>query len=149
MRAVVQRVSSAQVVVEGHKIASIDKGLMVLIGFKDEDGVKEIEVIIEKILNLRIFEDQAQKMNLSVLNIEGEVLIVPNFTLYGDCRHGRRPSFTNAAAPETAKYFFDTFKKMICERFALAQFGEFQADMKVTLLNDGPVTLLLDSDKNF
>lgn len=149
MRAVVQRVSFAQVVVEDVTISHIDKGIMVLVGFKEDDDEKDIDYIIDKMINLRIFEDENQKMNLSVLDIEGEILIVPNFTLYGDCRQGRRPSYSNALKPESAKETFKIFQNKAKERFIKTQFGEFQADMKVTLLNDGPVTLLIDSDKQF
>lgn len=149
MRAVVQRVSFAEVVVEGKQIAHIGKGIMVLIGFKEEDDDKEITYMIDKLLNLRIFEDLEDKMNLSVMDIKGEVLVVPNFTLYGDCRQGRRPGYSAASKPESARTLFQTFKTRIKERFNKVQFGEFQADMKVTLLNDGPVTLLVDSDKQF
>lgn len=149
MRAVVQRVSFADIVVEGKQIAHIEKGIMVLIGFKEEDSDKEILYVIDKILNLRIFEDLEDKMNLSVLDIQGEILVVPNFTLYGDCRQGRRPSYSNASKPESARALFQAFESSIKERFDKVQFGQFQANMKVKLLNDGPVTLLIDSDKQF
>lgn len=149
MRAVVQRVSFAEVVVEEKAIAHIDKGIIVLVGFKEEDSDKEINYIIDKILNLRIFEDSEDKMNFSIIDIKGEVLIVPNFTLYGDCRQGRRPSYSTAAKPESARVLFHNFELKITERFTNVKFGEFQADMKVTLLNDGPVTILIDSEKQF
>lgn len=149
MRAVVQRVSSAEVVVDEKPIAHIGKGIMVLVGFKEGDSEKEFAFIIDKIINLRIFEDSEGKMNLSVIDVEGEVLIVPNFTLYGDCRNGRRPSYSTAAKPESARNLFEAFEAKIKDNYNKVQFGEFQADMKVTLLNDGPVTLLIDSEKQF
>lgn len=147
MRAVIQRVSMAQVVVEDKKIADIKQGILVLIGFTDNDNGKAFTYMLDKIINLRIFEDDNDKMNLSVKDIDGEVILVPNFTLYGDCKHGRRPSYITAASPERAKSMFDDFCSLFQEAYTKTQFGQFQAEMKVTLLNDGPVTLLLDSDK--
>lgn len=149
MRAVVQRVANAEVLVEGNRIAKIGKGILVLVGFKDEDDEKAFRYIIDKVINLRIFEDSEGKMNFSVSDVDGEILMVPNFTLYGDCRQGRRPSYSTASGPEAAKVLFENMKTKITEYFPKVQFGEFQADMKVTLLNDGPVTLLIDSDKQF
>lgn len=147
MRAVIQRVSMAQVVVEGKKIADIKKGILALIGFIESDNDKTFTYMMDKMLNLRIFEDDKGKMNLSVKDIEGEVILVPNFTLYGDCRHGRRPSYSSAASPQAAKSIFQDFCSLFQGAYSKVQFGQFQADMKVSLLNDGPVTLLLDSEK--
>ncbi len=149
MRAVVQRVAMAEVVVEGKVIASIKKGLLVLVGFIESDDEKTFSYLQEKMIHLRIFEDTAGKMNLSVKDLEGEILIVPNFTLYGDCRHGRRPSYSVASSPEVARGMFENFSKGISDLYSKTQFGQFQADMKVSLLNDGPVTLLIDSEKQF
>ena len=134
MRAVLQRVTEASVTIDGQKVGEIGKGIMVL----------------DKVINLRIFEDENGKMNLSLLDIEGELLIVPNFTLYGDARKGRRPGYSSGAAPEIASELFD---KLCAKAEALGikkvQHGIFQTDMKVALVNDGPVTLLLDSEKLF
>ncbi|PKM51869.1 MAG: D-tyrosyl-tRNA(Tyr) deacylase [Firmicutes bacterium HGW-Firmicutes-7] len=149
MRSVVQRVSMGQVVVEDSLVASIEKGIIALVGFKEGDDEKEFSYILDKLLNLRIFEDNEDKMNLSIQDIDGDILIIPNFTLYGDCRSGRRPSYSNASKPSDAKLQFERFSEKVKEHFTKVVFGIFQADMKVTILNDGPVTLLIDSDKQF
>ena len=142
MRAVLQRVTEASVTIDGQKVGEIGKGIMVLFGMLGTDT--------DKTINLRIFEDENGKMNLSLLDIEGELLIVPNFTLYGDARKGRRPGYSSGAAPEIASELFD---KLCAKAEALGikkvQHGIFQTDMKVALVNDGPVTLLLDSEKLF
>jgi len=149
MRAVVQRVSSASVVVGGNTVSTIGAGLLVLLGIKKGDGKVEIEWMAEKVLNLRIFDDPDGTMNLSVLEAGGELLVVSQFTLLADARKGRRPSYIEAAAPEDAKRLYETF----CDRLAVAgrpvRRGVFQAMMEVSLVNQGPVTILLDSEKKF
>ncbi|MCT4543745.1 MAG: D-aminoacyl-tRNA deacylase [Vallitalea sp.] len=149
MRAVVQRVKHTSVEVEGKVIADIEKGILVLVGFMGEDDEKVYDYMLDKIINLRIFEDENDKMNLSVKDINGEIMIVPNFTLYGDCRKGRRPSYISAAKPDHARYIFESFIKQANIKYDKIKQGIFQADMKVNILNDGPITLLLDSDKMF
>ena len=149
MRAVLQRVSYAKVTVDGEVIASINKGIMALVGFQASDDKAVMEYMLNKIIKMRIFEDENQKMNLSVSDIRGELLIVPNFTLYGDARKGNRPSYSFGSKPEEALKQFEEFVNMAKASEIPSQSGQFQADMKVELLNDGPVTLLLDSDKNF
>lgn len=150
MRAVLQRVSQASVTVDGQVIGEIGKGIMVLFGMLGTDTEKTMEYMLDKVVNLRIFEDENGKMNLSLQDIGGELLIVPNFTLYGDARKGRRPGYSSGAAPEVAAELF----AKLCEKakampIQKVQTGQFQADMKVALINDGPVTLLLDSEKLF
>jgi D-tyrosyl-tRNA(Tyr) deacylase len=149
MRAVIQRVSYGKVVVEGDIVGQIDKGLVVLIGIQDGDDKDVYKYMCDKLINLRVFEDNEDKMNLSLVDIDGGLLIIPNFTLYGDCRKGRRPSYASSAKPEEARRIFNEFCEYVKERFPKLQTGKFQADMDVTLLNDGPVTLLLDSDREF
>lgn len=149
MRAVLQRAFSGNVVVDDQVIGEIGKGVVALVGFSSGDDEKAMDYMIDKITNLRIFEDDQDKMNLSVKDIEGQVLIVPNFTLYGDCRRGRRPSYSHGAPVKEAAILFEKFVERFKASFQAVQTGQFQADMKVTLLNDGPVTLLLDSDKEF
>lgn len=149
MRAVVQRVKKSKVTVEGLITGEIDKGLMVLLGVGQEDSYHDIEYLAEKIMHLRIFEDNAGKMNLSVLEVGGELLVVSQFTLYGDCRKGRRPSYDKAARPEVAKELYEKFLEK-CRNYGVnAQTGVFQAEMLVDISNDGPVTLLLDSKREF
>ena len=150
MRSVIQRVTRASVTVGGEVVGSIGEGLLVLLGVKVGDTEKDADYMADKLPKLRIFEDENGKMNLSLLDIEGELLIVPNFTLYGDARKGRRPGYSSGAAPEIASELFD---KLCAKAEALGikkvQHGIFQTDMKVALVNDGPVTLLLDSEKLF
>jgi len=149
VRAVVQRVSEASVAVEGETIGKIGRGVVVLLGCGGDDGPADASFIADKIVNLRIFEDTAGKMNLSVVDIGGEVLLVPNFTLYGDCRKGRRPSFTAACPPELAAQLVDQVAEQIAANGLRVERGQFGAHMHVTLTNDGPVTLLLSSDRTF
>lgn len=149
MRAVVQRVSRALVTVDNKTIGEIQKGLLVLIGIKASDTEKEIDYIINKIQNLRIFEDAEGKMNISVKDIGGSMLIVPNFTLYGDARKGTRPSFMASGSIQEAEEKYGLFIKKLKAVEIKVETGEFQADMQVSLTNDGPVTILLDSDKTF
>ncbi len=149
MRAVVQRVKSSAVTIDGQEVARISKGLNVLLGVGPEDGEEDVRWLADKIVNLRIFEDEAGKMNRSVLDIGGELLLVSQFTLFGDCRHGRRPGFSAAAPPELAVPLYEKFKAELKRLGLSPQCGVFQADMLVDIANDGPVTLLLDSKKTF
>ncbi len=149
MRAVVQRVKKSTVTVSEKIAGSIGQGLMVLLGVGKEDDDRDIEYLSEKILNLRIFMDENGKMNKSVLDIGGHILVVSQFTLYGDCRKGRRPGFDKAAKPEIAKELYERFVNKCREAGVLTETGIFQADMLVDISNDGPVTLLLDSKKEF
>jgi D-tyrosyl-tRNA(Tyr) deacylase len=147
MRAVVQRVRSAEVYVEGRLSGKIGNGLLVFIGVGKGDGEGDISYMTSKLPELRIFEDASGKFNLSLKEIGGEMLIVSQFTLYGDCRKGRRPSFTEAEEPTVAKSLYDRFVSKLEGLGIPVQTGEFQAKMDVHLINDGPVTLLLDSKK--
>lgn len=149
MRAVVQRVTSSKVVVEGNIVGSINKGINVLIGISSDDTEDDLKYIKDKIINLRIFEDENFKMNKSLLDIEGEILAISQFTLYGDCRKGRRPNFMGALGGEEAQKLYDKFIVMLKECGLKVETGIFGADMKVDIQNDGPVTLMLDSKKNF
>lgn len=145
MRAVLQRVKSAQVSIGGATVGKIGKGILLLLGISPEDSQKEADYLAEKAVNLRIFEDGGGKMNLSLLDTGGEMLIVSQFTLYGDCRKGRRPSFTGAARPEIAIPLYERFISSVKARGVPVSTGTFGADMLVSLENDGPVTLLLDT----
>ena len=150
MRCVVQRVKNAKVVVDENCVGAIDKGIMVLVGMGKEDNEKTFEYISGKLINLRIFTDENDKMNLSVADIGGGILIVPNFTLYGDARQGRRPSYVAGAEPAVAADIFKRFVEYISRAYeGKVECGVFQAHMEVELINDGPVTLLIDSDKLF
>lgn len=148
MRAVVQLVKKASVTIEKKTTGAIGPGLLVLLGVARSDTVKDVEYMVDKILNLRIFPDQEGKMNLSVRDINGEVLVVSQFTLFGDCRKGRRPSYSHAAPPETADALYQAFVASMGKYLRVAT-GTFQAMMEVELINDGPVTLLVDSTKEF
>ncbi|SFD12021.1 D-aminoacyl-tRNA deacylase [Clostridium uliginosum] len=145
MRAVVQRVISSNVKVDGCIIGTIKKGLNVLIGIAKEDTLEDLKYIKDKIINLRIFEDENAKMNLSLLDVKGEILVISQFTLYGDCRKGRRPNFMEAKAGEDAEEFYETFVSLLKETDLKVETGKFGADMKVEIHNDGPVTIILDS----
>ena len=150
MRAVVQRVSRASVSVESRTTGAIGRGLLVLFGAGAGDGPADLAYIVDKIANLRIFPDDAGKMNRSVLDISGGVLVVSQFTLYGDARHGRRPSFIGALEPVAARGLYEQALAAIrAAGVARVEAGEFAADMRVELVNDGPVTILLDSRKGF
>ena len=149
MRAVVQRVKSAAVLVDEDPIASIGKGLVVFLGVGREDDRGDVEYLVEKIPHLRIFQDEGEKFNRSLTDVGGEILVVSQFTLFGDCRKGRRPSFTGAADPENARSLYDHFVSELGGKGLRVQAGRFQAMMMVNLVNDGPVTLLLDSRKAF
>jgi D-tyrosyl-tRNA(Tyr) deacylase len=149
MRAVVQRVAQAGVSVEGKTVGNIGKGFVVLLGVGRGDTEKDLEYLADKVVNLRIFEDDSGRMNISLLDIKGELLVVSQFTLYGDCRKGKRPSYDRAAAPETARELYEGFVER-CRGYGIkVETGIFQAMMQVKLQNDGPVTLLLDSKKEF
>lgn len=150
MRSVVQRVKRSSVVVDGEVIGKINQGLCCLIGIKNGDSMDDLKYIRDKILKLRIFEDEDGNLNKSVLDIEGEILLVSQFTLYGDGRKGNRPSFINAMKREEANDLFNNFVEMFKKECNLnIQTGSFGADMKVEIINDGPVTILLDSEKIF
>ena len=149
MRAVVQRVSSSKVTVDGNITGEIKRGLLVLLGVTHEDTSKDVDYIIDNVLNLRIFEDENEKMNLSLKDVEGELLVVSQFTLYGDCRKGRRPSFSTAARPELATKLYEEFIEKSRKEGIVTQTGQFGAHMMVDLTNDGPVTILLESNRTF
>ena len=149
MRAVVQRVNNASVTIDGKLNGKIGKGLLVLLGVGPDDTERDLKYMCDKILGLRIFEDEDEKMNLSLRDISGELMVVSQFTLFGDCRKGKRPSFAAACPPDRAEAMYKEFLKL-CENEGFApQHGEFGADMKVALENDGPVTILIDSEKVF
>ena len=149
MRAVVQRVSRASVEVEGRVVGEIGPGLLVLLGVAGTDANADADYLAEKIAGLRIFEDENGKMNLSVADVGGAVLAISQFTLYGDVRRGKRPSFDDAARPERARELYEYFVMQIRQRGLHCETGEFQAMMAVSLINEGPVTVLLDSSKSF
>ncbi len=149
MRLVVQRVDKAVVSVNGRVISAIGAGLVVFLGIEKGDAREDADYLVEKLINLRIFEDEEGKMNLSLRDTCGGLMIVSQFTLLGDCRKGRRPSFTAAEDPGQARAHYVYFLQKAAERIDGVQGGEFQAMMKVELVNDGPVTLLLDSRKTF
>jgi len=149
MRAVVQRVSEARVKVGNQLKGEIDTGLLVFLGVAQDDQQGDADYLAEKIVNLRIFEDEEGKMNLSALDLGKEILVVSQFTLYGDCRNGRRPSFFEAAPPEMADELYRYFVEQVNKTGLKVETGQFQAMMDVELVNDGPVTLLLDSRKVF
>lgn len=149
MRAVVQRVSRAKVTVDGEITGEIGSGLLVLLGVAAKDDEKDADYLVEKILNLRIFEDSDAKMNLSLIDVKGSMLVVSQFTLYGDTRRGRRPSFIDAAPPVEANRLYEYFLRTAREQIGSVETGRFQAMMDVELVNDGPVTIMLDSEKTF
>ncbi len=149
MRAVVQRVTDAKVTVENTVTGAIEKGLMVLLGVEDGDCEKDADYIADKIAGLRIFDDEEGVMNLSVIDIGGEILSVSQFTLLADARKGKRPSYIKAARPEEAKRLYEYFNKRLEEKGLKVEKGIFQAEMLVEIHNDGPVTILLDSKKLF
>ena len=146
MRAVVQRVSSARVEIDGEVAGSIGRGLLVLLGVGQGDSEKQAHWLADKIAGLRIFEDEAGKMNLSVEEVGGSALVVSQFTLYGDCRKGRRPSFTGAAPPQEADRLYQVFVNRLKERGLPVATGVFQATMQVHSVNEGPVTVVVETD---
>jgi D-tyrosyl-tRNA(Tyr) deacylase len=149
MRAVVQRVQEARVEVDGRTVGAIGRGLLILLGIEHSDREEDADYLAAKIIHMRIFEDGDHKFNLSLADIQGKVLVVSQFTLLADCRTGRRPSFSAAAAPDQARRLYDYFIRAVETASIAAASGEFQASMKVHLVNDGPVTVLLDSKKLF
>ena len=148
MRAVIQRVSQASVTIDGETVGEIGTGFLVLLGVGSGDSEKQAELLASKVAGLRVFTDENDKMNLSLSSVNGGVLVISNFTLYGDCSHGKRPSFIAAARPETAQPLYEYFcERLVCHGVQKVERGVFGADMKVSLLNDGPVTLILDTDR--
>ena len=145
MKLVVQRVKEADVTVSGKVVGKIDKGLMVLLGVKEGDTTKEADFLANKLVNLRIFEDENEKMNLSVQDVKGKLLIVSQFTLYGDASHGNRPSFIEAAKPDEADKLYEYFCKKCMEKVEV-QTGMFRQHMEVRLINDGPVTIVIEKE---
>lgn len=149
MRAVVQRVTRGKVTVAGETVGEIGPGLVVLLGVGHEDTKEDLTYMVSKIVNLRIFSDEEGKMNLSLKDIGGEMLVVSQFTLYADCRKGRRPSFIEAAPPDKAKEFYEEFIELVRAAGIRVATGRFQEEMLVEIHNDGPVTILLDSKREF
>ncbi len=145
MRIVVQRSKKASVTVNEKVIGEIEKGLVLLVGVTHDDTINDANYLADKIVNLRIFEDENGKMNLSLLDVGGSILSISQFTLYGDCRKGRRPNFMAAAKPEEALSLYQYFNQVLSEKNVKVETGEFGAEMDVALINDGPVTLILDS----
>lgn len=145
MKFVIQRVNNASVTIEGKTVGSINKGLLILMGVSDTDTADMLPKFADKIVKMRIFADENGKTNLSLGDVQGEMLIVSQFTLYADCRKGNRPSFTSAGAPDTASALYEQFITLCKERITKVETGEFGADMKVSLENDGPFTIILDS----
>jgi D-tyrosyl-tRNA(Tyr) deacylase len=148
MKALIQRVKSAKVEASNRVIGEINNGLLVFLGVTHTDTEEDINFLVDKIANLRIFEDDQQKMNLSLKDVKGEILVVSQFTLYADCKGGRRPSFTNAAAPQMAKEMYTKFIQKCKGMGLVTAEGEFGAMMDVSLVNSGPVTIMLDTDEN-
>ena len=146
MRLVIQRVNNAKVEVNNKIIGQIEKGFLVLLGVGPNDTEEIADFLVEKLCNLRVFKDENEKMNLSIKDIDGELLVVSQFTLYADCKKGNRPSFSNAAKPEKANELYEYFMKKCKEKVKKVEHGEFGADMKVKLLNDGPVTIILEKE---
>lgn len=149
MRAVVQRTERCRVVVDNQIVGQSEHGLTILLGVSNDDNEDDARYLTEKIVNLRIFPDEAGKMNLSVKDIAGELMVISQFTLYGDCRKGRRPSFDAAAKPEAAKQLYEFFVELCRQEQLIVNTGQFQSEMLVSLDNHGPVTILLDSKRMF
>lgn len=149
VRAVIQRVREASVAIDGRETAAIGRGILVLLGVGTPDTEDDARYLAEKTVHLRIFPDESDKMNLSVLETGGEILVVSQFTLYGDCRRGRRPSYASAAPPGKAEALYESYVRELLKLTAKVSTGKFQEMMDVRLVNDGPVTLLLDSRKDF
>ena len=147
MRAVLTRVNSASVTIDGETVGSIGKGFLILLGVGPNDTEKQCRYLAEKALGLRVFEDENGKMNLGLADVGGQVLVVSQFTLYGNCRKGRRPSFTDAAGPELGNRLYEKFLADCADLGYVPQHGRFGADMQVASVNDGPVTLVLDTDQ--
>lgn len=147
MKIVLQRVKEASVTIDGEIHGAIGKGYMILVGFNEEDNHEIIDRLVEKVIHLRVFEDENQKMNRSLLDVEGSILSISQFTLYANCRKGRRPSFINAAKPDISSPLYDYFNECLRNQGIHVETGIFGADMKCALINDGPVTIVLDSDE--
>ncbi|MFT8871491.1 MAG: D-aminoacyl-tRNA deacylase [Sporolactobacillus sp.] len=147
MRVVLQRVSEAHVDIEGVCVGRIDRGFLLLVGIGQSDGSDDVSLLADKISGLRVFEDEKGKMNRAIGEAGGAVLSVSQFTLYGDVRHGRRPSFSAAARPETAKLLYEAFNRRLGDHGIRVSTGQFGADMAVSLVNDGPVTLIIESEQ--
>jgi len=145
----VQRVTKGRVIVDGEVIGAINRGYVVLVAFRSGDDVTRMTYMVDKLANLRLFPDEEDKMNLSLDDIAGEILVISQFTLYGDARKGRRPSFSDSAPAAEAQELYETFLSLLRERGLRVQAGQFQAYMQVELTNDGPVTIMLDSEKLF
>ena len=146
MRVVLQRVSSASVTVDDQELGAIGQGYMLLVAIQDADTEAELDYLVRKITGLRVFEDKAGKMNLSIQDVGGSILSISQFTLYADTRRGNRPSFTDAGAPAYAEKMYDQFNTKLAATGLTVATGEFGADMKVSLVNDGPVTIIFDTD---
>lgn len=149
MKIVIQRVSHSSVMIAQQLYGEIDKGFMILVGFQESDTKEIVDKMIDKVIHLRVFEDEDGKMNLSLLDIKGSILSISQFTLYANCKKGRRPSFIEAAKPDKASLLYDYFNDSIKEKGIPLAKGIFGADMKVSLINDGPVTIILDSEVLF
>ena len=149
MRAIVQRVKKVDLSIDGDLYSKIDQGLLVFLGVSNDDDTSDIDYLIRKITGLRIFNDEEDKMNLSVKDIDGEIMLVSQFTLYGDVRKGYRPSFTQSANGEKAKNLYLEFIERLKDQFPKVQTGKFAADMQISLINDGPVTIQIDSKKEY
>lgn len=146
MKLLIQRVKYAEVKVDGKSTGRIDNGLLIFLGVGKNDNEEIVDKYVKKMANLRIFEDENNKMNKSIIDIKGQLLVVSQFTLYADCANGNRPSFTNACEPSRANELYEYFKHKCCEYVSKVESGIFGADMKVELLNDGPVTIILDEN---
>ncbi len=147
MKVVWQRVKEASVTVNNEVVASIGKGCLVLVGVEKGDTEKDVEFVADKCVNLRVFSDDNNRLNLSLIDIKGEILVVSQFTLCGDCRKGRRPSFTDAASPDMGRQYYERLCEVIETKGVGVKRGVFQADMQVSLVNDGPVTLIIESQR--
>lgn len=149
MRAVIQRVASSSVSVDDKIIGQIKHGITVLVGISTKDTIEDLQYMCDKIINLRIFQDENDKMNLCIKDVKGEILVISQFTLYGDCRKGRRPNFMQAKGGEEAKVLYEEFMEILKKSGLNVETGEFGAHMKVEINNDGPVTMLIDSKRGF
>ena len=149
MKVILQRVTQASCVVDGKVTGQIKDGYMALVGISADDQEELLEKMADKVINLRVFSDEEGKMNRSLLDVKGDILSISQFTLYADCKKGRRPSFTHAAKPDISSPMYDKFNEILIEKGIHVETGIFGADMKISLLNDGPVTIILDSDELF